>query len=157
MHDPVAVGVGERATDLGADLGDVAIADAARCGVLAEIRPGDEFADQVGDAVLAAELVEGDDPRVVEARSGVRLTQHAARRVALDGLDGDVAAEPLVPGAVNGAVAATAEPLTDRETPQNPLAFDHVPSFATMGGAPAPERPQDGSARGAARSRRVQG
>ena len=79
MDDAGRVGVGERGAELGADLGDVAVAELAPGGELAQVRALDELADEVGAAVLLAELVEGDDARVVEAGGGVRLAQDPAR------------------------------------------------------------------------------
>ena len=120
-----AVGMLERRTELGADFGELAVAELSGGGELAQVRPLDQLADQVGAPVVAAELVEGDDPGVVEAGRRVRLAHHPLGVLTLDRLDGDPAAEALVPGAMDGAVAAAADPLADREPAQYALAFDH--------------------------------
>ena len=74
---------------------------------------------------------------MVEPGGGVGLAQDSLGRLALDRLDRDPAAEPLVPGAVDGAVAAAADPLADREPSQDALALDHGVRFRRAGAGPA--------------------
>ena len=68
-------------------------------------------------------------PGVVEPRRGVGFAQHSAAGVTLDSLDCDMAAEALVPGAVDGAVTTLADPLADGEPPKYEFAFDHGSGF----------------------------
>ena len=67
---------------------------------------------------------------MVEAGRGVGLAHHPFGGLALDRLDRDPAAEPLVPGAMDGAVTASADLLADRESAQYSFAFDHGDAFA---------------------------
>jgi len=137
VDDAGGVSMGQGGAELGADLCDLPVRDRARGRQLAQVGALDELADEVGAAALLAELVEGDDAGMVEAGRRVRLAKDAAGSIALDRLDRDGAAEALVPGAVDGPVAAPADPLTDREPPKYPLAFDHGRVFATPRAPPA--------------------
>ena len=100
----------------------------------------DQLADQVGPAILLAELVERDDAAVVEPGRGLGLAQDPGPGLGagIDHLDRDVALEPAVPGAVDGAEAAAAEPLLDPETIeyQEPIT---APSASTPGAAGLPD------------------
>ncbi len=108
----------ECAAEFSAEVGDLAVGEGAGGGELTQVRTLDQLGDEVGGAVVAAQLVEGDDPRMVEAGGGVGLAEDPAGCVALDRLDSDPAAQALVPGAVHGPVAAGSEALADRESAQ---------------------------------------
>ena len=156
MNDAGGVGVGERGAELGADVGDLAVGDLAGGGQLAQVRALDQLADQIGAAVVLAELVEGDDSGVVEPRGGVGLAQHPPGGVVGDGFDGDPAAEPLVPGTMDGAVATVADALADGESPKYELAFDHERDFAAPAQSPCVDRrPVAGLPRGADAKRSI--
>ena len=125
VDHPRRMGVGERRAEVGPQLGDLAVGELPARGEASHVRALDQLGHQVRAAALATELVEGDDARVVEPGRGVGLAHDSLDRLALDGLDGDRAAEPLVPGAVDYAVPTAADPLADREPSQNALALDH--------------------------------
>ena len=125
----------------------VAVGDPARSRQLVERLALDQLADQVGVAAVLAELVERDDPAVVEPRRRLGLAQHPAARLAadLDHLDRDVALEALVPGAVDGAEAPGAEPLEQREPAENRVLTHRASCFATPGRRSCPPRARSGT------------
>ena len=77
MDDATSVRVRKRVAQVGGDLGDVAVAKPAALVQPRQRRPGDQLGDQQRVTVPLAELVQGDDPRVVEACGGLRLAEHA--------------------------------------------------------------------------------
>ena len=77
MHDAAGVGVGERLAEVGADLADVAVAERAAGAQLRQRLAGNQLGDQQRAPVVLAELVERDDPGVVEPRGGLGLAQDA--------------------------------------------------------------------------------
>src|SRR5438128_716027 len=102
--------------------------------------PLDQFAHQVCPARIPAELVEGDDARMVETRGGLGLPQDAwvAGAGPFEALHGHPALEPLVPGAVDRAETAAAKAFTQHEPVENPLADHFICSFGAWLPPPAP-------------------
>jgi hypothetical protein len=78
VDDAVGVGLGERAGDLRADVERGRHVDAARGRRLAQRRPLDVLGGDEAAAVLLADLVDGEDVRVVQGRGGARLLLEAA-------------------------------------------------------------------------------
>jgi hypothetical protein len=86
----------------------------------------DELADQHCAAALLAELVQGHDPRVIQASDGLGLAQDAIGVGRGDLLDRDLALEALVEGAVDGSHAPRADPVEEPESLHHELVGDHV-------------------------------
>ena len=94
---------------------------------LGQRAPAHELGDQVDGLVVAPGLVEGDDPRVRQARRGARLALGARRHrgvVHRDALDRDGALEVLVLGQPHDAEAARAD------LAHEPVAAEHAPRVA---------------------------
>ena len=134
------MGMSEGGADVGPELGDLAVRQLARARELRQRRALDQLRDQDRPAVLRAQLVQRDDARVVQARRRLGLAQHALGVGAHDLLDGDLALEALVEGAVDGAHASRSHPLEDPEAPHRQLAHHFSFSFAALRRAPAPRR-----------------
>ena len=100
----------------------------------------DQLGDQVGAAVLLAELVEGDDAGVVEAGGGLRLAHDPLPGLLarLDHLDRDVALEAGVPGPVDGAEAAAAELALDLEPVEDQCSDQCAIQLRRSGGRSCP-------------------
>jgi hypothetical protein len=85
----------------------------------------EQLTDEVWHAVVHADIVEGDDVRVIDGRGGARLALEArppggvgANGVGQD-LDGDVASEADVVGTVDGAHAAGPDEAADLVRPEH--------------------------------------
>ena len=119
VDDAAGVGVVERLAEVGADLADLAVAERARRGLSrARVVAVDQLGDQQRVAVLLADLVEGDDAGVVEARGGLRLAHDppGLGAAGVDRLDRDRPLEAPVPGLVDNAEAAAADSALDQES-----------------------------------------
>jgi hypothetical protein len=112
------VGVVERLAQIGPDLPDLAVAEASLPGPARQRVAVDQLGDEQRVAVFFADLIEGHDPRVVEAGGGLGLAQHPSLLGAagVDRLDRDRPLEPAVPGLIDDAEPATADPALDQET-----------------------------------------
>ena len=128
--DPVLVRVLERLADVGAELGDVAVAEVALAGELVEGRAGDQLADEQRAVAVDAHLIQGHDPGMVEAGGGLGLAHDAVRVPDHDLLDGDVALQALVEGAVDRAHPARADALAHAEPVHHQLFRHSIVSFA---------------------------
>ena len=124
VDDAALVGVGERGAQRRADPQHVAVRQLAVAQQVGERRPLDELGDEVDGVLVAAGLVQRDDARVRQPRGGQRLALAAAVGVVADGdpLDGDVALEVLVAGAVDDAHPARAEPRAEPVAAEDDLA-----------------------------------
>ena len=94
--------------------------------------PCDERHHEEQRVVVAAEVVDGHDGRVVHLRDQLRLALEAllglgAQLGRRDQLDGDLAIEPRVAGAVDDAHAAAAQ-FRDDLVPLRETAAQHRPS-----------------------------
>ena len=88
---------------------------------LGERLAGDQLGDQDRAAVALAELVEGDDRRVVEAGGGLRLAQDPVGvRARAISFSATWRCEPLVEGPVDGPHAPGADPLDHPEAAPSP-------------------------------------
>jgi len=107
VDDPALVRFVERAGDLGAERQSFALGERAGADLRRQRRPGDVLHHQVVDAVLAVEIVDRADVRVVQPCQGQRLFAKAhAGRFAVEGAAGEdlqrhVPLEPLVTGPVH--------------------------------------------------------
>ena len=121
VDDAAGVGVGERVAEVGADLGDVAVGEhPGGRRRLGEGLARDQLGDEDGVAGVLAELVEGDDRRVVEPRRRLGLAQDAVGIGGLDLLQRDLALEALVVGAVDGAHSARSRSARARGSGPSP-------------------------------------
>ena len=129
VDDAARVRVRERGAERRADPQHVAVRQRAVAQQVGERRPLDELGDEVDGVLVAAGLVERDDPGVRQPRGGERLALAAAVGVVADRdpLDGDVALEVLVVGELDDAHPARAEP------PAEPVAVED--ELARIGGA----------------------
>ncbi len=111
VDDATLVGVRERRTEDRPDAQHVAVRQRPVAQQLGERRPLDELGHEVDGVLVAAGFVERDDPGVRQAGGGEGLALAAAVGVVADRdpLDGDVALEVLVAGAIDDAHAARAE------------------------------------------------
>ncbi len=115
MDDAVVVGELEGVADLGDDGQGLAGGEAAAVDEVAQGDAVHELHEQIKIAAGLAEVVDGDDVRVVEAGQGLGLAGEALGEggvgAALGGeeLEGDEAAEGFLAGLVNHAHAAAAE------------------------------------------------
>ena len=101
MDDAARVCVLERGGERDPDPQHVAVGQRAGLDQVGQRRPADELGDEMHGVLVAAGLVERDDRRVAEARSGERLAVGARGDlmvVQLDPLDGDHAVQLLVVG-----------------------------------------------------------
>ena len=80
VDDAAAVGVGQRVAQRDADAQHVAVGQRAVAHELGERAPAHELGDEVDGLVVAPGLVQGDDPRVRQARRRERLALGARRR-----------------------------------------------------------------------------
>ena len=86
--------------------------------------PGDQFHHQVARFVFAADVVERADVRVVQLRDRAGFALETLPQVGTRGemcrqdLDGDVALEPAVPGAVHLTHATRPNPSDDLIRPE---------------------------------------
>ncbi len=71
----------ERLAEVGADLADLSVAERSLRAQLRQGRAVDQLADEQGVAVFFPDLVEGDDPRVIEAGGRLGLAQDPAAAV----------------------------------------------------------------------------
>jgi len=84
-----------------------------------ELLPVQELHDDEEPAVVFAQVVDRDDVGVAQRRAGLGLAVEARLQlvggvaVAGDDLEGDMPAEPGVPGLVHGAHAPAADPFDD--------------------------------------------
>ena len=125
VHDPAPVRVGERVAQRDADAQDVAVRQGAVGHEVAERAPADELGDEVDGVVVAARLVERDDPGVRQARGGLGLALGArADRGVVDGdaLDRDGALEALVVREPDDAEAARPQPAHEPVAAEDELA-----------------------------------
>ena len=111
------MGVVERFADVGADLGDVAVAESVAVDQLPDGRSFNQLRDQIGAALLEVVFEEGDDSGVVEPGGGLGLALDPVARsgAGFDHLHGHVTLQAVVPGAVDGAETAGAEAFRDLE------------------------------------------
>ena len=116
--------MGERGAERRADPQHVAVRQRAVAQQLREGGPLDELGDEVDGVVVAAGFEERDDAGMREPRGGERLALAAAVGVVADrdALDGDVALEVLVAGAVDDAHPTRAEPRTEPVAAEDQLA-----------------------------------
>ena len=124
VDDPAAVRVGQRVAQRDAHADDVAVRQRALLQQRAERAAPHQLGDEVHRAVVAAGLVEGDDPGVLQPRGRLRLALGPrARRgvVRRDPLDGDDAVQALVVREPHDAEAA------GPEAPQQPVAIEDQP------------------------------
>ena len=127
VDDAAAVGVGQGVAQRDADPQHVAIGELAVAHELGQRAPAHELGDQVEGLVVAPGLVEGDDPRVRQARRRARLALGADRHrvvVHRDALDRHGALEALVLGQPHDAEAARAD------LAREPVAVEHAPRVA---------------------------
>jgi len=124
VQDPLVVGGLEGLGDLGADAQRVGERERAFAEALCERRTGHELEDQEAGVAGFLQAVDGGDVGVVEGGQRLGLASEAgeAFRVGGEGsgedLEGDVAAEPGVAGAVDLAHAAGAKEGDDVEGPE---------------------------------------
>ncbi len=98
----------ERFAEIGADLADLAVGEDVFGAQAGERRTLDQLGDEQRVPVLLPHLVEGHDPRVVEAGGRLGLAHHplSGLAVLLDRLHRDRPLEPPVPGLVDDAEPA---------------------------------------------------
>ena len=142
MDDPVGVRKGEAVADL---IDEVELGLQAHRPLpvddLLEVRPLQQLHGDVQMSLLFAEVVDGDDVRVVEAGGRLRLAQEAPPKVVVGadprahGLDGDVAAQDRVVGAVDVAHRSLAD-LGDDLVLAEPLELHASPTFADEANRP---------------------
>ena len=117
MHDALGVGVLEPARHLDeveqllGEGDDVLALDLA-----VEVLAREVLLDQVGDAVLDAEVVDGDDVAMLQVAGDLRLVEEAVADLLLfraAGLDGDETADVRVEALEDGAEATFADLLDD--------------------------------------------
>jgi hypothetical protein len=105
--------VGERVAEGHADARHVPVGERARARELGHRPARYELGHQVDRLLVLPQLVQGDDPRVVQPRRHPRLARRAVRdgvaAVGLDDLDRDLALELLVEGQPDHAEPAGAE------------------------------------------------
>ena len=110
--------------DLRADLDRLAHRDRAAVEPLAQGLAFQQLHDEVGGAVLRADVVDGDDVGMIESGDGARFLLEAAQAVAVGGdglwqdLDGDLAIEPGVASAINFAHSTVADGSDDLVRPE---------------------------------------
>jgi hypothetical protein len=142
VDDVAGVSVVERLAEVGPELGDVAVGELAGHAQLAQRYPLHELADEVGMAPVLAELIQGDDPGMVEARRCLRLAQDAPSHVSgdIEHLDRNRALQALVPSPVHGAETPRAEALLYPKAVEDQRA--HHSSFRFDGWRALPAAPQ---------------
>ena len=115
VHDAALVSGGESLRDLERVVHGLLLRDRARVELPAQGLALQELHRRVRDAVLRSEVEDREDVRVRQRRHGLRLALEAGQRVGIlrepfgKDLDGDVAVELRVAGAVDLAHAAGAE------------------------------------------------
>ncbi len=115
VDDPLLVRGGEAVGDLERVVDRLALRELAAGEDRAQRLAFEELLDDVGRAVVLADVVDGGDVGVVEDAGGLRLLLEAAQAVGVGGeggrqdLDRDVAAEARVLGAVDLPHAARAD------------------------------------------------
>jgi len=125
VHDPPAVGVGQRAGQRDPDLHDVAVGQAPGLKQPPEGGPAHQLRDEVRALVVDRRFVQGHDPRMAESRGGPRLAleatadnplgrKHLDRDVALQSL---VAGVPDCPEPARSKAAVQAIPVQDDRAP----------------------------------------
>ena len=112
VHDAARMRVLERVAERHPDQDDIAVGEVAAGEQLGERAPADELGHEVDRVLVAAGLVQRDDPGVRQARRRERLALAALLAVELDRdpLDGDVALEVLVAREVHDAHPPGADP-----------------------------------------------
>ena len=123
MDDAAAVGVGQRVGQGDTEAQHVAVGELAVAHELRQRAPAHELGDEVEGLVVATGLVEGDDPRMRQARRRARLPLGPCRhRVVVhgDALDRHGALEALVLGQPHHAEAARAD------LAHQPVAIEHA-------------------------------
>ena len=121
VHDAAVVRELQRVADLRDDAQRLRGRQPSRALHLPQVHAVDELHQQVVQAARLAEVVDGDDVRVLKAREGARLAREALgeARVARDGgrqnLERDQSVEPRLPRLVDGAHAALADQFEDLE------------------------------------------
>ena len=138
VHDAALVGPGQRTGDPGPDVGHPQRGQAPLVGEdLGEGRPVDVLHDQPRAAVVVDDVVHRHDVGVVERGGRARLA-HGARglhlrltRQAADLLDGDLAAEDLVPAQPDHAHATAPDGAQHEVAARDPLRFHGVLSVDT--------------------------
>ena len=124
VNDPGRVGPGEPIRDPGSDLERLSRGDRSRGDQLAQGRSLDQFHGHVRLGVRPTDLVDRDDVRVIQGRSGTRLPLEAVqalrvrRNLGRQHLQGDLAPEPRVPRPVHLSHPACANLAQDFVRPQ---------------------------------------
>jgi len=119
VDDPLVVRRRQRLGDLGPVLHGLADRQAPVIQALAERLPLQQLADDVGGALVVADVVDGEDARVAEAAGRARLVGETAEPVGVgvevgrQDLQGDVASQAIVAHAVDLAHTAGAERTDD--------------------------------------------
>ena len=122
MDDVLVVGSGDAAGDLQAVIQRLAQGEGALGEALAQGAAAQKLGDQVGQAVLGADVVDGQDVGVADGASGAGLLLEAKKALGIAGellgkdLDGDVVATVFLaqPGAYLSARALTVLGSTGR-------------------------------------------
>src|SRR5262249_45955393 len=163
VHDVGVVRVGEPVGDRHQDLDLAGDQDRiAALDLLVEVLAGQELLNDVGDAVLDAEVVDRGDVAVVQVPGELGLAEEAVLDlvvVALAGLDGDRALDERVPAAVDGAEAAHADLFGDlvfadflEHSPPEHLSVNEAPPLGNRWSAAASDEYTRGRERGCAAS-----
>ena len=121
VHEPLAVGSREPLRDFAADAEHLGERERAlRLSGLLERAADEQLHHDVGQALFVADLVDRHHVGVIDRRRRPALAQKSTCRCGVAGLrrmkhlDGDVAAEFLVPGQIDAAHSAPADQLHDR-------------------------------------------
>ncbi len=139
VHDALRVHGGEPLGDLGTHPGGRRGVEGSLAQPGVEVAAGDELHHEVRVAVLVVEcgVVERDERRAAERGEGVHLRLGPGTFAVVDGpdpedLDGDLAAELLVDGAVDGGHAAVPERAGDAvPAAEDPFFHAGEPTVAT--------------------------
>jgi hypothetical protein len=145
VDDPLLVRCGQAVRHLDRVVDRLADRQRARAKAIAERFALEQLRDDEGGAVVGADVVNGQDVGMVEARGGARLLLEALQPVGVAGerrrqhLDGDVAAQAGVASTINLAHSACANPLEHLEVAD--LGADHEDLSRSGFGETSPSAP----------------
>ncbi len=125
VNDAVLVRLFESGGDLDGDADQFHFGDRAAASIVGQRLPGDELHDNEIHVAVAVEVVDRRDVRMTQLRERVGFAPQPPacigidRRRAVDDLDGDVTAEPVVVGSIGLAHPARAETVEKTVTPES--------------------------------------
>ncbi len=147
VHDALAVRRGERSADLRTHLRDLARRQRTAGEAIGQRLAVEQLRHRIGDAAVAAEIVQREDVRMGEPRDRARLAlePRQRRRVSSDflrqHLDGHLAPEPRVPRPVDLPHSARTEGREDLVgTEPGPGRQGHFSGSACVGAVDRPAR-----------------